>query len=95
MIYNDVYNQRISGLVLDKFYDSANHNHMTIAYSEGNDDTKSMIIVGETGEIFEFVNVGDSLIKKPNSVYYKIKYKTSGKDTLIKIETDCKDTVRK
>jgi hypothetical protein len=92
-LYNKIYYQQISALVERKFIDTRNHNYRKIIYSEKAKVKQDMILEGEFQEIYDFLKVGDSLIKKKKSIYYKVKSNTTGKDTLFKLETDCKDTL--
>ena len=93
-LYNEVYNQQFSGLVEKKFIDTPNHNYRKIIYSDKTRVKQSMILEGGFQEIYDFLEVGDSLIKERKSIYYKVKSKSTGKDTVFKIETTCKDTLK-
>jgi hypothetical protein len=94
-LYNKVYNQQISALVERKFIDTRNHNYRKIIYSENTKVGQDMILDGEFQEIYDFLEVGDSLIKEKKSIYYKVKSKATGKDTVFKFYTNCKDSLVK
>ncbi|MFI5140542.1 MAG: hypothetical protein ACHQIM_22170 [Sphingobacteriales bacterium] len=94
-IYRDVYRQYIKSTVLDKFIDSKNHNEKTIIYFGKNKKEETMIFPGYLVDMYDFLNVGDSIIKERNSIYYKVKSEATGKDTVFKLETTCKDSLVK
>jgi len=94
-IYKDVYRQQIKSVVLDKFINSKNHYNETIIYNGKNNKEETMIFTAEFRGMYDFINEGDSIIKEVNSTYYKIKYNKTGRDTVIKFETTCKDTLPK
>jgi hypothetical protein len=93
-IYEIVYNQQIHASIDKKFIDAPNHNYRTIVYSEKN-IKQTLTMDGEFQEIYFYLNVGDSLIKEKGSINYRIVYKKTGKDTILKFETNCKDSVEK
>ncbi|NHA02855.1 hypothetical protein G7092_03575 [Mucilaginibacter sp. HC2] len=93
-IHQDVYAQSIKSVVFKKFIDHANHNEKTIVYLENNRE-KSMIFTPEFYGMYDFIDVTDSIIKNINSVNYRVKNKTTGKDTTMKFDTTCKDSLNK
>lgn len=90
-IYRDVNAQYIKSTVLNKFIDAKNHNEKTIIYVGENNREENMIFPGYLVDMYDFMNVGDSLIKEKNSIYYRVKSKAIKKDSLFKLETTCKD----
>jgi hypothetical protein len=94
-IHQDIYNRSIKSVVLDKFIDPANHNEKTIIYFGKDGKQEKMIFTPELLGVYDFLNEGDSLIKEKNSIYYRVRYKATGKDTVIKFETTCKDSLAK
>ncbi len=54
-----------------------------------------MIFTPEFYGMYDFIDVTDSIIKNINSVNYRVKNKTTGKDTTMKFDTTCKDSLNK
>ncbi len=94
-IHKDIYNQDIKSVVLDKFLDPANHNEETIIYFGNDGKQKKMIFTVELESVYNFLNEGDSIIKKKNSISYRIRNKATRKDSIINFETTCKDSLIK
>jgi hypothetical protein len=94
--HQEVYNQSISGRVLQKYIDSKNHNYQTVVFS-GMDGYQPgvMIFSPEFYDMFDLINVGDSVVKKKNTIYYKVIFKATGKDTLFPFHSVCKDSLKK
>jgi hypothetical protein len=88
-----VYDQKVNGAVKKKYTDSSNHNYQKIIYSSENNIEGEMIFTPELEDMYEFLNIGDSIIKEKNSVYYRVKSKSTGKDTVFKFVNSCKDTI--
>jgi hypothetical protein len=93
-IHEDIYKQNIKAVVSGKFIDPANHNNKTIAYSTVG-HLGQMIFPGYLEDLYEYLNVGDSIIKEKSSIYYKVKSKATGKDTVFRFYTTCKDSLAK
>jgi len=91
-LHHEIYIQIVKVRVDDKYLDSVNHNHPAINFTDENDQ-KGTMYFSDQG-LYNTLNVGDSLIKEKNSIYYKIKFKTTGTDTIIKFKTDCKDSLK-
>ena len=94
-IHQDVYTQRIKSVVLDKFIDSKNHDNETIIYWGKNNKQEIMTFTGDFDGLYDFLNVGDSIIKEPHTLYYKVIFQKTGKDTLFKFYSSCKDSLIK
>lgn len=94
-IHKDVYNQHIKSIVLYKFIDPKNHNEETITYVGESDKEENMIFPGYLEDMYDSLNVGDSIIKKEKSIYYKVKPKATGKDIMFKFTTTCDDSLVK
>ncbi len=54
-----------------------------------------MIFTPEFDALYDFLNIGDSIIKEPHTLYDKVVFKKTGKDTLFKFYTSCKDSLAK
>ncbi len=93
-IFHEINNQQIHSKVLRKFIDSVNHNYKTISYLNDNGVEETMMFPAKLGDMYDFLNVGDSIIKKENSIYYKVKNKATGRDTSFKLDTKCKDSLK-
>jgi|TARA_R100000541_G_scaffold54364_2_gene62844 hypothetical protein len=72
-----------SGLVTNKFIDSEQHNYRTVIIR--NDEKSDIFLLDfETSGLFEFIQVGDSIFKKKNSLNLRLKrYQL---DTIIKMQ---------
>jgi hypothetical protein len=93
--HHDAYIQVINGKILQKFVDSTNHNDQVIIYSGKNGEQGTMVFTPEFYDMFDLLNVGDSIVKRENSIYYKVIFKSTGKDTLFMFHTMCKDSLKK
>ncbi|HEY9000685.1 MAG TPA: hypothetical protein VIM89_04995 [Mucilaginibacter sp.] len=92
--HQEVYNQSINGRVLQKYVDAKNHNYQTVVFSGINGYQQgSMIFSPEFYDMFDLINVGDSVIKKKSTIYYKVIFKASGKDTIFPFHSICKDSL--
>jgi len=91
-IHEDIYKQNIKSIVTGKFIDAANHNNKTIVYSTGVHPGQ-MIFPGYLEDMYDYLNVGDSVIKEKSSVYYRVKSNVTNKDTVFKFYTTCKDSL--
>jgi hypothetical protein len=94
-LHNDVYVQSINGSVLQKFVDPKNHNDQVIIYSAVNKGQEMMVFTPEFYDMFDLINVGDSIIKEKNSIDYKVIFKSTGKDTIFEFHTTCKDSLKR
>ncbi|MGZ3873963.1 MAG: hypothetical protein ACXVJD_13655, partial [Mucilaginibacter sp.] len=83
-IHQDVYKQVIKSTILDKYVDSKNHNYETITYIGRDNKEETMVFTPEFGALYDFLNIGDSIIKEKSSIYYKVKSKATSKDTTFK-----------
>ncbi len=72
-----------SGLVAAKYIDSFQHNYRTIVIETGNKRQK-FLFDHENGGFFEFVQVGDSLFKKKDTLDVRLKRKNL--DTVIRMQ---------
>jgi hypothetical protein len=92
-IHKDIYRQSMKSVVIDKYIDKQNHNNKTITYStEGH--AEDMIFPGYLEELYDYLNIGDSIIKEKNSVYYRARSEVTHKDTVFKFYTTCKDSLK-
>jgi hypothetical protein len=94
-IFDDLYNQKGSFKVRKKFIDSNNHNYQKITYLNKDNVEKTMTFGPELADMYDFLNIDDSIIKEKNSVYYRVKSKSTRKDTVFKFVTTCKESVKK
>jgi hypothetical protein len=92
-IHQDIYRQYIEAVISDKFIDVKNHSHKTITYFGKSNTKGTMIFPGYLEDMYDSLNVGDSIIKMENSIYYRVKSKATGKDTVFIFETTCKDSL--
>lgn len=93
-IHKDVYVQSIKSRIIRKFIDSANHAEETIAFLGKDNKEEKMIFTPEFNGMYDSINEGDSIIKEKNSIYYKVIFETTGKDTIFKFYTTCKDSLK-
>ena len=56
--------ENFSGVVLDKFADSTNHNFDAIIIRNNEKDIKSYLFDGDITSLYETIQIGDSLVKK-------------------------------
>lgn len=92
-VHEDIYNQKIKAIVTRKFIDSANHCNKTIVYSTGG-SPEQMIFPGYLEDMYDYLNPGDSIIKKQASIYYSVRSNVLQHDTLFKFYTTCKDSLK-
>jgi hypothetical protein len=93
-IHKKVCDQSFSSRVIRKFVDSANHANETITFIGKDNKEEKMIFTPEFNGMYDSINEGDSIIKEKNSIYYKVIFKTTGKDTIFKFYTTCKDSLK-
>jgi hypothetical protein len=94
-LHKDVYTQSFRALILDKFTDPKNHNLQTIIYRGKDYKEKSMTFTPDFNGMYDFIDAGDSIIKKANTIHYRVINKAKGKDTVLKFYTMCKDSLKK
>ena len=63
---------KFEGLVIDKFMDKRNHNHATLRLKNSFGE-QNIILTRDKSEIFEFVQVGDSVSKEYGDLNVRIK----------------------
>jgi len=63
---------KFEGLVIDKFMDKKNHNHATLRLRNSFGE-QSVILTRDKSDIFEFVQVGDSVSKEYGDLNVRIK----------------------
>ncbi len=69
-----------SGLVLNKYIDSKQHNYKTLIV--GNDNKEHRILFDfEIGGLYEFIQIGDSIFKKKDTL--DVRLKRNKMDTII------------
>ena len=93
-VHEDIYKQNIKAIVSGKFIDAANHNNKTIVYSAGGHLEEQMVFPGYLEDLYDYLNIGDSIIKEKNSIYYRAKSNVTHKDTVFKFYTTCKDSLK-
>ena len=91
-LHQEVYIQKINGIVTKKFIDKENHNYQTIYLSSIVNKNQLIIVTPEFGDMYDYLNIGDSIIKEPNSIFYRVHSKN--KDTIFKFYTICKDSLK-
>ncbi len=87
----DFYNQAVNeillesyyGVVVNKFYDKYNHGRNKVIISHNNIEN-ALDFVYEKQEIYNFIKIGDTLIKEKNLLEFQIKRKNL--DTVIKLK---------
>ena len=94
-LHKDVYIQSIKSTIRRKFIDSDEHAYPTISYIDSDGFEKSMILFGEFDGMFDFISVGDSIVKEKNSLFYKIKSTATGKDSIFEFDTACQDSIKR
>jgi len=65
-IAKDFKRMEYSGIVLKKYIDQKNHRFRTITFKQGASD---IVLSKDTSQLYVFVNVGDSIVKKRNDDY--------------------------
>lgn len=71
-----------SGIVTDKFIDKENHNYHTLIIDNG-EQIRRVTFDHEIGGFYEFVEVGDSIFKEPDTLDLRLVRKEL--DTLIRL----------
>lgn len=62
---------KFEGILIEKYLDKKNHNHATLKL-ENSSGEKSIILTRDKSELFDFVKIGDSIIKEYDNEYVKI-----------------------
>ena len=88
-LHHDIYIQHIRSRVIKKFVDADNHNDQVIVYLDGTKQPKMMTFSPENLDMYDAIDVGDSIIKLENSI------KSTGKDTIFQFHTMCQDSLKK
>jgi hypothetical protein len=94
-LHKEVYTQFINSTITRKFIDSNEHANPTISYNKEDGTEQSMVLYGEFDGMFDYISVGDSILKKKNSLFYIIKSKVTRKDSIFKFDSVCKDSIKK
>lgn len=63
---------KFEGLVIDKFMDKKNHNHVTLRLRNSFGE-QNIILTRDKSDVFEFVQVGDSVSKEYGGLNVRIK----------------------
>jgi hypothetical protein len=63
MAFESIKLTKFEGLVIDKFMDKKNHNHATIKLKNSFGE-QNIILTRDKSEIFDFIQVGDSISKE-------------------------------
>ena len=93
-LYKETYEQRISFKVTKKFIDQDNHNTPVFIYVDNNNQAGMMAFTNELMDIYDSAEIGDSVIKQKNALWYKI---ISGKTGEVKsawLYSSCKDSLK-
>ena len=93
-IYKEVFAQTIKAKVERKFIDTLNHNNKTITYLNEKKEPNEIIFHSELRAIYNFLNVGDSIVKSQYSLYYYVKSNATGKFTRFSFHTSCKESIK-
>jgi hypothetical protein len=93
-LHKEVYNQGIQSMVERKFNDTLNHSLKKIIYLDDNKKENELVFYAEYKNMYDSLNVGDSIIKKKGALYYIVKSKATGKNMVFKFYTLCKDSIR-
>lgn len=72
MAFESIKLTKFEGLVIDKFMDKKNHNHATLRLKNSFGE-QNIILTRDKGEIFDFVQVGDSISKEYGALDVLIK----------------------
>jgi hypothetical protein len=86
-----VYNEEINAVIKKKYRDSTEHNFEEVAYRGDDGDGVMSFSSWQEGEMYDFLSVGDSIIKMKGSYSYYVKYRATGKDTTFIYDTACKE----
>lgn len=92
-IHKEIYGDEISAIIVSKYVDYDNHGEQTIAYVENGKSERKMVFPGYLIDLYDYSNVGDSIVKRKNSIDYRIKSKIDGKDSIFTFESFCKDSI--
>ena len=92
-IHKEVYDRSFRSRIIRKYIDSGNHAEETIAFIGKDNKEEKMIFTSEFNGMYDSINEGDSITKEKNSIYYKVIFKSTGKDTTFKFYTTCKDSL--
>ncbi len=84
-IVDEVRSESYHGTVINKFYDKFNHGrYKIIIFFDGNNF--ELELLHEKKELYDFIKVGDTLIKEKNQLELQIKRKNL--DTIVKFKFD-------
>jgi hypothetical protein len=70
--YKLMLKENISSVITKKYIDTVNHNFKTIEFFDIDGNKVAKILLEEYGKMYQIINVGDSLIKKPDDDMYTI-----------------------
>jgi hypothetical protein len=70
--YKLMLKENISSVITKKYIDTVNHNFKTIEFFDIDGNKVDKILLEEYGKMYQIINVGDSLIKKPEDDMYTI-----------------------
>jgi len=90
-ITHDFYTQKLKVTVKKKYIDSSDHNYEIVEYLDSNKDKQEMNLTDGLGDMFDALEVGDSIIKKENNLDYKVVSK--GKISAFHYDTICRDSL--
>lgn len=93
-LYKDVYEQSISFKVTQKFIDQDNHNNPVFIYVDNNNQPGRMTCTSELMDIYDSTEIGDSVIKQKNVLWYKIIHGKTGEVKSAWLYSTCKDSLK-
>ena len=74
--------QQYSGVIINKYIDKEQHLFKKIIIKEGNNE-RTLLFDAEIGGIYDFFSIGDSIVKKENSL--KVKIVRRNKDSIFQM----------
>ena len=80
-------NYNLQGVVLNKFINKENHNDKTVIVKEKYGLENILILDADIGGVFNYIEVGDSLVKKDGDLFLLIN--RNGRDTIIDFKFRC------
>jgi hypothetical protein len=92
-LHKEVYEQNLSFKITQKFIDRDNHNIPVLIYIDNNVQHR-MPIMNELMEVYDFAEIGDSVIKQKNVLRYKIISGKTGEVKSAQLYSHCKDSLK-
>jgi hypothetical protein len=92
-LHKEVYEQSLSFKVTQKFIDQDNHNIPVLIYVDNNNQQQRMTMMNLM-EVYDSAEIGDSVIKQKNALWYKIISGKTGEVKLAQFYSHCKDSLK-